>query len=156
MDFHLLIASPTSEKYVVYVPDQYISGKIRKLINKKKKHPETVEIKIDNISIIMLDVKDESGYNTGFISDNNIVTHKIRWSEIIRFDKTLNTDIVEQYLEKIGVRKTGWKLYWIASLYHELQYKYNKYKITQDIGEKILLAKRIMAIRYELLNLYYN
>jgi hypothetical protein len=151
MNFKILVALPHSDKFVEYTPDQNIRQKITNLLIAKKTSSNMVELKIDHMSMFFLDIKDDDS-NIGYITNHNVVIYKIKWYE--HFRNFADIKKMKEYLTERGVKNIStWKLYWIASLYDEWIYSYNRYKFA-DKNEKTYLAKKILSIRYELMLLY--
>lgn len=151
MNFKLLIAPPDSNNFIQYDPDQTIHNEISMLFLKKMKDPNSIEIKLNNMSILMMDTTDESNYKTGYIVENGLVIYKLRWTELY---PEIDIDKLKLFLhDKKYIKVPDWKLYWIADLQNELVRKYIQYVNGND-EVKARLGKRIMLIRYELSLLY--
>lgn len=151
MNFKLLIAPPNSNDFIKYVPDKTIRDEISIFLSKKKKDRDLIEIKFDNMSILFMDIVDESNFKTGYITKNNQVIYKLRWTELF---PAIDIDKLRTYLrDKKRINVPDWKLHWIADLQNELIIAYNQY-INVDTKEKERFGKKIMLIRYELSLLY--
>ncbi len=114
MDFKLLIALPNSNNFTKYMPTQSIRDEILKLLTQKKKSPDSIEIKLNNITILMLDIVDESKFKTGYIIENGQVIYKLRWLELY---PAIDVDKLRIHLlNKTGRQFPDWQLHWIADL----------------------------------------